>query len=97
MTTIIHKAIGPERVAIKAMFPSGGWFSFSATTAGSTIGFNANSPAQARERKRVLSGFARPLRGETATQHIGRIEAFVRGVNSTTELCAAIKGSNIRL
>ena len=97
MNTTIEKSISSERVALKAMFPSGGWFSFSASRAGSTIGYNTKNAAQGRERQAILSAFARPQRGESAAQLLGRIEAFVRGVSSTTELCAAIKSSTIQL
>lgn len=97
-STFIRKAIHPYRLELAAAFASGGFFRFAATKAGTAYGFNeAKRAADRPARRETLARFVARQPGEDDLQRLARLEAFVRGVSSTTELCAAIKGSTIKL
>jgi hypothetical protein len=96
--TLIRKAIAPGRIELAAAFASGGFFRFCCTTSGTGYGFNEASRAADRPaRRETLARFVARQPGEDDLQRLARIEAFVRGVSSTTELCAAVNGSTIKL
>lgn len=96
--TQIQKKITADSLEIIALFPSGSAFRFASTPAGFGIGYvQAKTPAKEKERRAALDDFCKPLAGENRLQHAQRIEAFLRGSASTTELVAAIQNRNLKL
>jgi len=95
---IINKCVTPDRIAIVARFPSGSTFLFSITRNGHSVGYSdARNPKDSADRKLTLTSFVEAIPGETNAQRMGRVEAFLRGVRSTTELVKAIKGSRVKI